>query len=65
MIAGADGPARAVALALLGIYKDVQQRLPRRFALAHAGASLIGVGSALFHAVSPFAVPRRTSLADV
>lgn len=38
-----------VALAGIGIYHDIQQRLPIRFLLAHIGLTTIGLGSFAFH----------------
>ncbi|ORY73446.1 ceramidase [Leucosporidium creatinivorum] len=38
-----------VALACYGIFRAIEQKLPRRFAAGHAAVALIGVGSALFH----------------
>ena len=40
----------AVALALHGIQRTRQERLPTRFTVVYAGIALIGVGSFLFHA---------------
>lgn len=40
---------RTVGLAMLGIHKVIQQRLPLRFAGAYFGMMIVGIGSALFH----------------
>lgn len=41
--------AAFASLAVYGIVKAIQQRLPKRISLAFTGILIVGIGSALFH----------------